>query len=101
MGRHSPPIDGVVANGHAPALVPFAISPQLQVRQGGPMAPWPQPDKWQRAMSAVRQVAAHRGWLAAIPVVLVNAVAFYGQLAFLHNHLAAPSGVQALVAVAL
>ena len=46
-------------------------------------------------------MTAHRGWLAAIPVILVNAVAFYGQLAFLRGHLAAPSAVQALVAVAL
>ena len=102
MGRHSTPLDGVtLANGHAPALVPFAISPQIQVRQGGPVAPWPQPGKWQHAMAAARQIAAHRGWLAAIPVVLVNAVAFYGQLAFLRHHLVAPSGIQALVAVAL
>ena len=105
VGRHSTPVEGVaIANGHAPELVPFTISPQLQVRQGGPVSLWPQPDKtewWQHAMSAARRVVAHRGWLAAIPVVLVNAVAFYGQLAFLRTHLAAPAGVQALVAVAL
>jgi hypothetical protein len=98
MGKHSTPVDGVVANGHAPALVPFAIPPQLEVRQRGPMTPWPQPARWQ---SATRQMAARRGWLAAIPVVLVNAVAFYGQLAFLRGHLLAPVAVQALVAVAL
>ena len=96
MGRHSPPVDGIpVANGHAPvsALAPFAISPELQVRQGGPMATWPQPAKpewWRPAASATRAVLAHRGWLAAIPVILVNAVAFYGQLAFLRGHLMAP-----------
>jgi Protein of unknown function (DUF2637) len=105
MGRHSPPVEGIVANGHAPSLVPFAI-PQLQVRQGGPMAPWPQPakpDRWCHVTSATRAMLAHRGWLAAIPVILVNAVAFYGQLAFLrgHGHLPAPFAVQALVAVAL
>ena len=104
MGKHSPPVDGIpVANGHAPSLVPFTI-PQLQVRQGGPVAPWPQPakpDRWRHVTSAARIMTAHRGWLAAIPVILVNAVAFYGQLAFLRGHLAAPSAVQALVAVAL
>jgi len=100
MGKHSTPLDGVVANGHAPTLAPFTVAP-IQVRQGGPVLPWPQPDRWQRVTSAARRVAAHRGWLAAIPVVLVNAVAFYGQLAFLRVHLPAPSAVQALVAVAL
>ena len=102
VGRHSTPVEGVaIANGHAPELVPFTISPQLQVRQGGPVSLWPQPGRWHHAVSAAQRVAAHRGWLAAIPVVLVNAVAFYGQLAFLRTHLAAPAGVQALVAVAL
>jgi hypothetical protein len=86
MGKHSPPLDGVVANGHAPAFAPFDLSAALEVRQGGPVLPWPQPDKRQRAMSAVRKVAAHRGWLAAIPVVLVNAVAFGAQLGFWRVH---------------
>jgi len=105
MGTHSKPVDGIpVANGHAPTLVPFAISPELQVRQGGAVSPWPQPakpDRWRHVTSATHAMAAHRGWLAAIPVILVNSVAFYGQLAFLRGHLAAPSAVQALVAVAL
>jgi hypothetical protein len=104
MGKHSPPLDGVVANGHAPAFAPFDLPAMIEVRQGGPVTPWPQhakPSRWQHVASAVIRVAAHRGWLAAIPVVLVNAVAFYGQLAFLRGHLAAPAGVQALVAVAL
>ena len=101
VGKHEAPVEGVaLANGHKPELVPFTIAP-LQVRQGGPVAPWPQPARWHRVTSAARHVAAHRGWLAAIPVVLVNAVAFYGQLAFLRSHLAAPVAVQALVAVAL
>ena len=39
--------------------------------------------------------------LAAIPVVLVNLVAFAGQLAFLHDHLPWPLPGQVLVAVAL
>ena len=106
MGTHSKPVNGVVTNGHAPSLAPFAVPSELQVRQGGPMAPWPQaakPDKWRHVTSATAAVLAHRGWLAAIPVILVNAVAFYGQLAFLrgHGHLPAPFAIQALVAVAL
>ena len=104
MGRHSTPVNGVaVVNGHAPPseLVPFAIPAAMQARPRGPVVPWPQPGRWDHAMSAVRAVLAHRGWLAAIPVILVNAVAFYGQLAFLRGHLTAPSGVQVLVAVAL
>ena len=108
MGNHSKPVDGVVTNGHAPvsALAPFTVPATLEVRQGGPVTPWPQPakpDKWRHVTSATRAVFAHRGWLAAIPVILVNAVAFYGQLAFLrgHGHLPAPFAIQALVAVAL
>jgi hypothetical protein len=100
MGKHSPPVEGVVANGHAPSLVPFAIPP-LQVRQGAAVSPWPQPAKWQRATSAMRHVAAHRGWLAAVPVILVNAVAFSGQLAFLRTHLPWTPAGQVLVAVTL
>lgn len=103
MGKHALPVEGIVANGHVPELVPLVI-PQLQVRQSGDVMPWPQPakpDKWHHVTSAARSVAAHRGWLAAIPVILVNAVAFYGQLAFLRTHLPAPVAVQALVAVAL
>jgi hypothetical protein len=100
MGKHEAPIDGIVANGHAPVLVPLTV-PQLQVRQAGPVTPWPQPAKPDRWRDAASVMAEHRGWLAAIPVVLVNAVAFYGQLAFLRTHLPAPVAVQALVAVAL
>jgi len=107
MGRYSPPVDGVpVANGHAPSLAPFAISP-LQVRQGGPVTPWPQPaepGRWQRATSAMHSAASvmaeHRGWLAAVPVVLVNAVAFGAQLGFWRAHV--PAAAEAvLVALAL
>ncbi len=106
VGTHSKPVNGVVTNGHAPvsALAPFAISPELQVRQGGPVAPWPQPakpDRWHHVTSAARIMTAHRGWLAAIPVILVNAVAVIAQLAFLRGHLSwAPAG-QVLVAVTL
>lgn len=46
-------------------------------------------------------VSAHRGWLAAVPIVLVNAVAFAGQLAFLRTHLPWPAPGQVLVAVTL
>ena len=46
-------------------------------------------------------MSAHRGWLAAVPIVLVNAVAFAGQLAFLRVHLPWPLAGQVLVAVTL
>jgi len=94
MGRHSPPVTGeIVANGHAPALVPFVIPAAMQ---GGPVSPWPQRDesgRWRHA------VAAHRGWLAAVPIVLVNAVATGAQLGFWRAHLTAAQAV--LVALAL
>jgi hypothetical protein len=100
MGRHSTPVDGVaITNGHA--LAPFTITPALEFRPGGPVSPWPQPRKTDRFRHAAAAAFAHRAWLAAIPVVLVNAVAFYGQLAFLRSHLPAAPPVQALVAVAL
>jgi len=109
MGKHSPPVDGVpVANGHAPALVPFTV-PAMAPRQGAPVSPWPQPDVtpddsdrwWRHFTSAARAVFAHRGWLAAVPVVLVNTVAFSGQLAFLRHHLPWTPAGQVLVAVTL
>jgi hypothetical protein len=101
MGKHSTPVDGVpvAANGHA--LAPFTITSPLQVREAGPVSPWPQPRNAGRVRHAAAAVSARRAWLAAVPVVLVNAVAFYGQLAFLRTHLPAPSPVQVLVAVAL
>jgi len=104
MGKHSPPVDGVpVANGHAPSLVPFAIPADMAPRQGGPVSPWPQPDGERRhhVMAATRRAVAHRGWLAAVPVVLVNTVAFSGQLAFLRHHLPWTPAGQVLVAVTL
>ena len=111
MGRHSPPVNGVVTNGHAPSLVSFSIPSELQVRQGGPVTPWPQLQHdsdsqdeagwWRHVTSAARVIFAHRGWLAAIPVILVNAVAFAGQLAFLRTHLPWPAAGQVLVAVTL
>jgi hypothetical protein len=113
MGKHSPPPDGTVtANGHA--LAPFTLAP-LQPR--GPVSALPQQDgaavrevpanaksglelefsrrRWRHA------VASHRGWLAAVPIVLVNAVAFAGQLAFLRTHLPWVLAGQVLVAVTL
>jgi hypothetical protein len=79
------------ANGHA--LAPFTI-PQ-QDDPGQPRTIPDDPGRWRHA------ITAHRGWLAAIPIVLVNAVAFAGQLAFLRVHLPWPLAGQVLVAVTL
>ena len=90
MGTHSKPVDGIpVANGHAPSFMTFAVPPELQVRQSGPVTPWPQPpepDRWRHVTSTARVMTEHRGWLAAIPVVLVNSVAFGAQLGFWRVH---------------
>jgi len=59
----------------------------------------PEPPRWLAWLAAY-----HRTWLAiaaAVPVVLVNAVAFTGQLAFLRAHLPISLPGQVLVAVAL
>jgi hypothetical protein len=100
MGKHSPPVDGVpvMANGHA--LAPFTITPALQPRPAGPVSPWPQPRKTERLRHAAAAAFAHRAWLAAIPVVLVNAVAFGAQLGFWRAHLRVPFEA-VLVALAL
>jgi hypothetical protein len=91
------------ANGHAR---PVTLAP-LSLPEHGPVSGWPQddpgqprtiPDKAERWRHAV---SAHRGWLAAVPIVLVNAVAFAGQLAFLRVHLPWPAAGQVLVAVTL
>ena len=47
------------------------------------------------------RVTVRRGLLAAIPVTGVNIVAFYGQLSYLRDHLAAPAAVQVLTAAVL
>ena len=87
MGELPPPVDSeVAANGHAAALMPFPIPAAMQGRQGGPVSPWPQPARAPRWRPAIRRAVAHRGWLAAIPVVLVNAVAFGAQLGFWRVH---------------
>src|SRR5580692_385242 len=44
---------------------------------------------------------SRRGLVTAIPVIGVNAVAFYGQLAYLQDHLAAPEFIRVLVAAVL
>lgn len=97
------------ANGHTPdtpVLAPPGSPPVLWMR--GPEAAWPerpdedQPRRWrQRRQHVTSAVASHRGWLAAVPIVLVNAVAFAGQLAFLRTHLPWPLAGQVLVAVTL
>lgn len=109
MGRHSPPVNGtVIANGHAPVMTRFSAPLALQV--GGDISGWPQqpddapPDvkgeRRQRVTSALRVIFTHRGWLAAVPVILVNAVAFGAQLGFWNAHL--PVTAEAvLVALAL
>jgi hypothetical protein len=92
-----------IANGHQ--LVPLAPA---ALQKHGPVSALPQrddpgqsrtvpdsPGRWRHAVSA------HRGWLAAVPIVLVNAVAFAGQLAFLRVHLPWPAAGQVLVAVTL
>lgn len=82
MGSQTPVTDLAAVNGHT--LEPFHVT------RCGPAADWPrtggeatssQSHRWRRVVSA------HRGWLAAIPVVLVNAVAFGAQLAFWRAHL--------------
>src|SRR4249919_59369 len=68
------------ANGHAKPVT----LPPLSLPERGHVSGWPQqddPGRWRRA------VTARRGLLAAVPIVLVNAVAFCGQLAFLRVHL--------------
>jgi hypothetical protein len=68
-----------------------------------PSLAWPPPDKpgRHRTRRVTAAVTSHRGWLAAVPIVLVNAVAFCGQLAFLRVHLPWPLAGQVLVAVTL
>jgi hypothetical protein len=49
----------------------------------------------------LRGYHAYRAWLTAVPIVLVNVVAFYGQFSYLHAHKSVPPAVQVIVAVAL
>lgn len=92
-------------NGHARpvTLAPLSVHGPGQLRPepddpGQPVTPADEPGRWRHAMSAA---AAHRGWLAAVPIVLVNSVAFAGQLAFLRGHLPWILAGQVLVAVTL
>jgi hypothetical protein len=95
------------ANGHAR---PVTLAP-LSLPEHGPVSGWPQDDPGQsrtvldkagqHVASARHAVTSHRGWLAAVPIVLVNAVAFAGQLAFLRVHLPWRLPGQVLVAVTL
>lgn len=100
MGRHSTPLDGVThANGHA--LTPLAIPSPLEVRPRGPVSAWPPvpaPSRWHHARTVM---SAHRAWLAAVPIIGVNSVAFYGQLGYWHRHLDAAPPVQVLLAAVL
>ena len=85
------------ANGHAALTLPVQ----------GLVSGWPPRDNPGQDRTADKAgrwrtvVSAHRGWLAAVPIVLVNAVAFCGQLAFLRVHLPWPLAGQVLVAVTL
>ena len=85
------------ANGHAALTLPVQ----------GLVSGWPPRDNPGQDGTADKAgrwrtvVSAHRGWLAAVPIVLVNAVAFCGQLAFLRVHLPWPLAGQVLVAVTL
>ena len=85
-------------NGHA--LIPLTIQPH-QDDPGQSRTIPDDPGRWPRVKSAAGAMSAHRGWLAAVPIVLVNAVAFCGQLAFLRVHLPWPLAGQVLVAVTL
>ena len=102
MGRHSPPIVGAIANGHqllplTPAALQQLGPVSALVQQDDPGQARTIPDDCERWWQAV---AAHRGWLAAIPVALVNAVAFGAQLGFWRVHV--PLMAEAvLVALAL
>lgn len=83
----------------APVVKAFTI-PRL-----GDVSPWPEaaarPPWWQRWRHAVTsRRAAWQACLAAVPVVLVNAVAFGAQLGFWGAHLPVPAEA-VLVALAL
>lgn len=49
----------------------------------------------------IKRFHAPRAWLAAVPIVAVNSVAFYGQLSYLNVHPGIPSGIRLLMAAAL
>lgn len=109
MGRPSAPLDGIPAvNGHQ-VMAPLAMPSTLQAVPDGPAPGWPQQDdatpdeadRWWHLQRVQRVMSSHRAWLAAVPIVLVNAVAFTGQLSFLSSHLPWILPGQILVAVTL
>ena len=53
------------------------------------------------AGALIERTRGHRAWLAAVPIVLVNVVAFYGQFSYLHAHKSVPLAIQVIMAVAL
>ena len=115
MGRTTPATKGnsmTTLNGRTPGSPPWPPAEPLpdwereflerQAADGGGQAETPPDDTGQsRTRRVTTVVASHRGWLAAVPIVLVNAVAFCGQLSFLRVHLPWPLGGQVLVAVTL
>jgi len=104
-----------LVNGHggedgAPVIQPLTIPAASGLSSRWPLQPPQEEDtgadpagRWQHALPGVRSyvLSAHRAWLAVIPIVLVNSVAFAGQLAFLRGHLPWPLAGQILVAVTL
>jgi hypothetical protein len=93
MGKHSTPLEGVTLNGHGR---PPLVWP-LEIRPAGRVQAWPKQSRWRHAATVA---SGHRGWVAAVPVILVNAVAFGAQLGFWRAHLAV-TGEAVLVAAAL
>lgn len=53
------------------------------------------------ALDALAELRRHRAWLAAVPIILVNTVAFLGQFGYLRVKLPWPLAGQLLVAVTL
>lgn len=52
--------------------------------------------------AAIERTRGHRAWMAAVPVVLVNFVAFYGQLSFFQAHrVISASGVTVVIPAAI
>ena len=98
MGAHT------AVNGHRGEDGAIAATPvivPLELSRIWPPKPASDDGTWRRHVKpAARAILTHRGWLVAIPVILVNAVAFGAQLGFWSAHL--PSVAQAaLVALAL
>lgn len=91
----------MTTNGHTNGATPPDVL-ALDVRQAWPAVAWPQQDDpgWQRTRRVAAAVTSHRGWLSAVPVVLVNVVAFGAQLGFWHAHVPLPLEA-VLVALAL